>query len=243
MNRLVFALIVLLMALVSLGCCRKPSDDDGTRPQLRELPKLELRDDTADLHITWIDAKGDFHVVHKPADVPVEGRDAVRVYVAGREEGTGDLLYVADLRTKLADGTYPVQTLARSEWEAVAERRRPTSMVAASPSAGQDGGGAGQAPTAAPVRSRVAVIVYGAEWCEACKDAMAYLRRKGVEAVEKDIDDDPGARAEMKKKLARAGLPDRGSIPVIDVRGKILTGFSPREIDRALAEAVRGEEL
>lgn len=243
MTRLITALIVFLLSLSLVGCCRKSNDDDGTTPQLRELPKLELRDETPDLHITWIDPKGEFHVVHKPADVPVEARDSVRVYVAGKEEGTGDLLYVADLRTKLGDGTYPVQTLSRSEWEAIAERRRPTSMAAASPSAAQSGGGAAQVPTASQVRSRVLVVVYGADWCEACKEAMAYLRRKGIEAVEKNIDDDAGARSEMKKKLARAGLPDRGSIPVIDVRGKILLGFNPREIDKAVAEATRGDEL
>jgi hypothetical protein len=47
----------------------------------------------------------------------------------------------------------------------------------------------------------------------------------------------------MEQKLKRAGISGRGSIPVIDVRGRILQGFSQRELDRAIAEVTKGEEL
>ncbi|MBI5535268.1 MAG: NrdH-redoxin [Deltaproteobacteria bacterium] len=232
------------MALGGWSCCRKGSDDDGTEPVVKELPKLELRDETPELTLTWLDAKGDFHVVTKIADVPVEGRDAVRVYVGGRQEGTGDQFYVADLRVKSGDGTYPVTTMSRSEWDLLAERRRAKTLAQANPS------GSGRAPPTsteqppiAPPTSKLTVIVYGAEWCQPCHDAMKYLRRKGINAVEKNIEEDEGARREMEQKLRRAGIPGRGSIPVIDVRGKILQGFSSRELDKAIAEVTKGEEL
>ena len=51
-----------------------------------------------------------------------------------------------------------------------------------------------------------------------------------------DIEETPGAAAEMRDKLSRAGHHG-GSIPVIDVRGQILVGFSASSIDRALAKA------
>jgi len=79
------------------------------------------------------------------------------------------------------------------------------------------------------------VIVYGASWCGACHEAVAYLKRRRVPVVEKDIEQDPGAESEMQAKLARAGVHG-GSIPVIDVKGKILIGFEPH----ALEAAVRG---
>ena len=65
---------------LALGACRKqatpaPSDETGAAPKPVELPPLELKEDTANLLLTWIDDKGDFHVVQKPADVPKEGRD------------------------------------------------------------------------------------------------------------------------------------------------------------------------
>ena len=49
---------------------------------------------------------------------------------------------------------------------------------------------------------------------------MAYLKQRKVPAIEKDIEQDPTAAAEMQAKLARAGAHG-GSIPVIDVKGKI----------------------
>jgi glutaredoxin len=79
------------------------------------------------------------------------------------------------------------------------------------------------------------VIVYGASWCGACHEAVAYLKRRRVPVVEKDIEQDPAAEREMQTKLARAGIHG-GSIPVIDVKGKILIGFEPH----ALEAAVRG---
>jgi glutaredoxin len=238
-------LVAALALLMACGCssCRRRSPE-GTAPESTDLPALEVRDDTPDLLLTWIDAKGDFHVVQKPADVPVEGRDAVRVVVTSRDDGTADRFWVSDLRVKGADGTYPVHTMSRGEWEAQAEKRRPRSLALAAPSASSPDAGEAPPPpgTTAPA-GKLTAIVYRAEWCGACKEAVRYLRRKGVTVVEKDIEEDPAAKREMQQKLARAGLADRGSIPVIDVRGRIVSGFDPRRLDKAIAEATKGEEL
>jgi glutaredoxin len=79
------------------------------------------------------------------------------------------------------------------------------------------------------------VVIYGAEWCGACHEAARYLRRKGIPYVDKDVEKDPAAAREMQQKLAKSGLHE-GSIPVIDVRGKVMVGFNPAEIDAALGE-------
>ncbi len=54
--------------------------------------------------------------------------------------------------------------------------------------------------------------------------------------IEKDIEQDPAAQSEMQAKLARAGVHG-GSIPVIDVKGKILIGFEPHTLDAAVRGA------
>lgn len=236
-------LVVLLMASVSfgLGCSSCARDkDDGTAPTSRDLPALELRDDTPDLLITWVDDKGNHHVVMRPPDVPEEAREMVRVRTL--EHGHDEILYVADLRTKKADGTYPVKTMARSAWELVAEQRRAKSMAALAPTASAS---AGTSPTAplAPPSSRLSAIVYAASWCSACRSAEAFLRGQGVTVIVKDIEKERGAQAEMDEKLHRAGLPKRGTIPVIDIRGRILVGFDEREIKRVIREATRGDML
>jgi glutaredoxin len=84
---------------------------------------------------------------------------------------------------------------------------------------------------------RPAVIVYGASWCGACHQAMAYMKKKGIAFVEKDIEKDTGAEREMRSKLARAGI-NTGSIPILDVHGKIIVGFSEEALDKALGAAL-----
>ena len=81
--------------------------------------------------------------------------------------------------------------------------------------------------------TRAVVIIYGAEWCGACHEAARYLRKKGIAYVEKDIEKDPTAAREMQQKLAKSGL-QTSSIPVLDVRGKMIIGFNPAEVESAL---------
>jgi glutaredoxin len=226
---------VLVFALASAACKRRPPDELATaaaEPAPTSLPALSLTDESPDLLLTWVDARGDAHLAKKPADVPMEGRDQVRVVVTTREEGLRDFFYVSNLTVKSPDGTYPVSTMSRSEWDAMIAKRRQAFASPETPPADEPAPGA---PSASAQATAFTVIVYGASWCGACHEAVAYLKRRRVPVVEKDIEQDPGAESEMQAKLARAGVHG-GSIPVIDVKGKILIGFEPH----ALEAAVRG---
>ena len=86
------------------------------------------------------------------------------------------------------------------------------------------------------------MTIYGASWCKPCHEAQAYLKARGVAVNFKDIDDSDAARSEMQGKLQRAGLGG-ASIPVIDVMGQILIGYSPRALDRALESARASKPL
>jgi glutaredoxin len=203
-------------------------------------PTLSVKPDSEGLLLTWIDDKGDFHVETSVSAVPVMGRDTVRVVDPDKETEQGDRITVVDLRQTTAAGTYPVRTMLRTDFEALAVARRekagPTlagggpapSAPQGAPPPGQDQGMATPPPA---VRGQV--VIYGAEWCGACHDAARYLRQKGVPYVEKDIEKDPAAAREMQAKLARTGLRS-GSIPVIDVHGRVMVGFNAAEIDAAL---------
>jgi glutaredoxin len=223
------------------GCKRRPSDElaQDNAAQPKTLPPLTLTDDTPDLLLTWVSARGDANTVAKPADVPTEGRDQVRVVVTTKEDGTRDLFYVTNLTVKNPDGAYPVTTMPRQEWDAIIVKRR---VAFAAPSAApteeqapEPPKGAGQAQAAKPPAS-FTVIVYGAAWCGACHQAVAYLKSRKVPVIEKDIEQDPAAENEMHAKLARAGIHG-GSIPVIDVKGRILIGFEPHQLDAAVRGA------
>lgn len=239
-HRIVF--FCLCVIVVASSCKNKGEGGDdptGTTPISNELPPLEVKDDTPNLLLTWVDEKGDFHIVTKPADVPEAARDEVRVVVNTRNDGTGNSFYVADLRKKNADGTYPVKTMTRAQWDEKGASRRKARMEAlAPPSATPPASVASSAPpvASAPPQRKVVAIVYGADWCKPCHDAARYLRQKGVAVVEKNVESSESVQQEMEKKLERAKMSG-ASIPVIDIMGRLMVGYSPTALDRAVENA------
>ncbi len=256
MSRSTTRALGLLLALgVALGGCRKQaapsaSDETGAVPQATELPPLELKEDSPNLLLTWIDAKGDFHVVQKPADVPKEGRDQVRVVVTTREEGTGKLVYVSNLNEVTPAGSYRVKTMTRAAWDELGAGKRKARLEALAPSAqpaASDSAGPGAQPDAAnagkkALASGISATIYGASWCKPCHDTAKNLKQRGVTVVDKDIDENPVAAAAMRQKLERAGRSG-SSIPVIDLMGQILFGFSPMALDQAIEAARTAKPL
>lgn len=221
------------LGTVALGCDER---DDGTTPIAEAtLPPLTLTDATPDLLITWIDERGEAHPGTALSEVPDSAKQHVRILTP--TAGHGRLFYVADLSQKNADGSYVVRTMPSSAWEKLLEERRgayrkknapppvPKASASAKPPAAPSGG--------------IAAIIYGAAWCGPCHQAAAYLKRRRVQVVEYDIEKEPDRAAEMQRKLRGAGLRG-GSIPVIDVSGVILQGFSTRALDRAIEKAGKG---
>lgn len=237
-RRLLLWLLAVALVVVAAPACKRSQAASKTE----EPAPVVVRADSQGLLLTWIDDKGDFHVETSVADVPLMGRDAVRVVDPDKDDGThADRVFVVDLRNAGADGTFPVRVMTRADFEALAVARRektgPTLASAAPPPASATPP-ADDTPTgSAKPPARALVVIYGASWCGACHDAEKYLRGKGVPYVEKDIEKDQGAAREMQEKLAKNGLRS-GSIPVIDVRGKVMVGFNPQEIDGALGQTL-----
>jgi glutaredoxin len=246
--------VLALSAGISVTACRKQaapsaSDDTGATPQATDLPPLEIKDDTPNLLLTWIDDKGDFHVVEKPADIPKESRDNVRVVVTTREDGTGKQVYVANLNEVTPSGSYRVKTMTRAAWDELGASKRKARLEALAPSAQpspSDSAPSNAAPdaSAAPKKtaSGITAIIYGASWCKPCHDTARYLKQHGVTVIDKDIEENEVAAAEMRQKLARAGRSG-SSIPVIDLMGQIMVGFNPMAIDQAIEAARNAKPL
>jgi len=228
-----FALLGLALALLgtwATGCKKK---SDAVAEATPEAPAVT--DATTGLLLTWIDDKGEFHVEQRAADVPAAGREVVKVRDPGRDPLTGDRIFVADLRTAAPDGGYPVRVVPTNEFEDIAVTRRAKHGVVLAPrEAGAAPAASGAAGTG-EVAGRPAVIIYGASWCGPCHQAAAYLKQRGIPFVEHDIEKDSSAAREMQGKLAKAGVRG-GSIPVLDVRGRILVGFDSRAVDQALGQ-------
>jgi glutaredoxin len=239
---------LVVAALAPLGCHGKGNGSgDPARAsasaEVAQLPPLVLKDDTAGALLTWIDEQGDFHVVEHVAEVPEAGRETVRVVLADRKDGTGESIYVANLRAKNADGSYPVKTMSRSAWDELGAGKRKTRLEALAPSAAPSAPAPGGSAEGAAVAQagEVHAIIYGASWCGPCHQAEALLKSLGVHVVKKDIEESDEAQREMQAKLERAHRRG-GSIPVIDVMGQLFVGFSEGALKAAVARARAGAQ-
>lgn len=238
--------LALSFSLALGGCHGRASshdaDHNSATPKSNELPPLTFKAETPNLLLTWIDDAGDFHVVDKPADVPDAGKKNVRVVLTDKEAGTGEQVYVSDLSQPGPDGSFTTHTVSRAAWDELGADKRKSRLEALAPSSATPPSPAASASAAANANAgAIVVIIYGASWCKPCHDAENYLRRKGLNVIKKDIEENEAAAREMKQKLDRAGIPG-ASIPVIDVMGKLLVGFSATALDRAV-EAARASRL
>lgn len=223
------ALCVLPLLLLACGDGSEPAvgaEGSGETPALGaagqpvELP-FALNDSSPDLMLTYADESG-AHTVQRPSDVPEGAREWVRVdslTLAPEQRPADGQVYVADLRDRAADSR-EARLVPRASFDAYVERA----------SGGPRGGG--DAPVATAGSGDI--VLYGASWCGACRQARQFFEREGVAFVDRDIERDPGARDEMNRKARAAGVPTSG-IPVIDVRGTILPGFDERRIRQLLA--------
>lgn len=181
-----------------------------------QTPPFEVRGDLHGISLTWFDEEG-AHVAVTRDDVPEAHRDRVRVdrMDLPPESRDPDAVWVADLREPGEGGAYPVERVDRDALDALMDE------------------GVEIAAAADPAD----ITIYGASWCGACRSAASYLRSRDVPFVERDIEREPEARAEMQTKAREAGLRPSG-IPVIDFRGTILTGFDRGRIDQLLAAPI-----
>ncbi|RKD31332.1 glutaredoxin family protein [Thermohalobacter berrensis] len=71
------------------------------------------------------------------------------------------------------------------------------------------------------------VIVYTSNTCPYCTMAKEYLTEKGVNYIEKNVNEDPEARRELIQKGYRG-------VPVIIIGGEEIPGFDKERIDSLL---------
>ncbi len=216
---------IVIFAVLSVACEDEPSDPAGRHNEATAdtdgeevTPPFEVAGDCEGLLLVWFDDEGP-HTADSRDEIPESHRDRVRVdslRLAPEQRLDPAYVYLADLRAPRDGGRYAVRKVPREAFEALIDRAAGDSVAAAE---GEQGEGAIDAD----------VVIYGADWCGACRSAARYFRQRGVAFVEKNVERDPEAHAEMQAKCRRAGVSPSG-IPVIDFRGTILTGFDPTRL-------------
>jgi glutaredoxin len=79
-------------------------------------------------------------------------------------------------------------------------------------------------------KKRADVVLYTTSWCPYCRKARDYLRSRGIDFVEYDIEKDKEAATRKKQ------LDNRGGVPFAIINGRSIRGFSASAYDRALQE-------
>lgn len=82
------------------------------------------------------------------------------------------------------------------------------------------------------------IVLFATTWCGYCRRARQLFEELDVAFVEKDIEKDAEARREFNQRFGRAG------VPVIDVGGRVIRGYSEQIIRQAVKELqARNAEL
>jgi glutaredoxin len=87
------------------------------------------------------------------------------------------------------------------------------------------------ADAAPPARrqSSAEVVIYTTSWCGTCKKTLAWLDEKGVDYVNKDIEEDRDWAREMNEVSK-----GRNAVPVVVIDGEVTIGFSPGRMEKLL---------
>jgi glutaredoxin len=176
--------------------------------------------------LTYAGERGAFTDASKIDDVPEGSRGMVRVTLVGGEQPPAGQVWVANLRTPDPEGNYRLSTVPRDRFEELALGQGLSSTFELPEGL--------EPPESVAAIAPGQVIVYKTAWCGVCKQVEAYLRRKGVDYVAKDIEKDRAAAAELQAKASEGGVRT-GSVPIIDIGGELIVGFDRARLEKLLA--------
>ena len=214
----------ILFGLIVVGCSDTkdtPAKQASAGPKTA-TPQIEkeqpppkppvVRDDSKQLVFSWFDPDRGHTTGTRVAEVPAGCRKDVVVADLSRtpeQRQSSRYVMIANLEEKSADGSYNVVVQSRYRF------------------ADADLSDLG------PIAKNEGVIVYSTTWCGPCKSLQKWLTAEGIPFITKDVENDPGAGAEVAAKLKKAGMQP-GGVPVTDVAGTIIKGFDQRSIEQAL---------
>ncbi|MFH1531233.1 MAG: glutaredoxin family protein [Pseudomonadota bacterium] len=217
-----FGLILgaIILALVACNDRTVERPDPGPPVEEIDLDGLEVDPDDEDVVFQYVDpVTGKSVVATKIEEIPEGQRENVMVLYSGerRDRLTARALALVDLTAPGEDGRYPVRLVNR--WEFTPSGLKTTEGKGAQLASATEG-----------------VVLYTAPGCGHCDRARQWFTEKGIPFVEKGVNADPSAAAEIAALGEAQGVPESylSSVPLINVKGKLLVGFDPRQVEAAL---------
>ncbi len=194
--------------------------DPGPPVDEIDLNGLEVAPGDEDVVFQYVDpASGKPVAVTDIEEIPESQLANVMVMYSGerRERLTARALALVDLTTPGEDGKFSVRLVNRWDFKP-SGLKTPEGKGAQLASSGGD------------------VVLYTAPGCGHCDRARNWFTEKGVTFTEKDVHSDPSAAGEIAALGQAQGVPESylSSVPLINVKGKLLIGFDPRQVEAAL---------
>jgi len=226
--------IFFLAASLSSCTSSRPDISADTTSETKEKPEPPVvTDEREGLLLSWF-VDGGPETSFKVSDVPQGSRHSVRIQdtTVPPEKRNANWIFLADLRTPKPDGHYPVLVESRDKYEV---RRRQAAANRMAQQLKQTPPGS-VPPNASPGTATVAgapVVMYSTNHCPVCKQARRWLLDQQIPYVEKDINKDRTAAAELAKKGTAQGVPTNG-VPVFEIGGRLIPGFDPGTIRRLM---------
>lgn len=246
------SLSLVLAAAMGLSACHRGGaggdssvQSPSVGPDNAGAPAVpfDVRADSTDLTFFWFDEHGNAHPTNRAEDVPVQSRDHVRVDPPRPDLRAPGWVYIADLRAPRADGRYAVRAIPSEQFANDLASLSGLAQAMAAPSPAMPVAPNAPPSVLAPVgpplppagggNAAAHVTIYGASWCSACHQAAAWLRSQNIPFIEHDIETEPAAAQDLYARARQQGVPT-GSIPIIDVNGRLMVGFNPQMLQQAI---------
>jgi glutaredoxin len=219
---------LVVACALGMGACEPerppaPSAEAVKQGATAASDQVWLEQGASKVVLSYAGERGRFEDTGDPAEVPERARGLVRVTLLEGPKPAPSQVWVANLRELEADGRWRLQTVPRDLFEELALGEGLSSDVVLPEGL--------QPPDKIDRTSEI--VVYATAWCGVCRKLTAYLDRKGVAYVEKDIEKDQKAAAELVAKARKAGI-NASSVPVVDVRGELMVGFQRARLEKLL---------
>lgn len=207
-------ILTFLLALVTCSTSEAPKTSES--PKKPALPKVT--DSSNHLLFSWFE-ENEAQTATNIADIPDNVKKEVRVQdlKVPPEKRDPRWLFLVDLTKKNKNGRYSVSAVERAKYEM--KRHPPIPKIEK---------GTSDSKTAA------SVVMYATPYCPHCKTARRWLLEQKIPYKEIDVNKDTAAAAALAQKGQAQGVPTSG-VPMFEINGRLIPGFDPAAIKKALA--------
>ena len=221
---------ICIFAALSTSCGKSDvpaAKDKASAQQETDAPAAPVvTDNSSKIMFSWFEGN-EAKTALDIADIPDGVKKEVRVQdlAVPPDKRNPEWIFLANLTKKNAEGGYAVRTVHRDKYE---QKRHPEQKKN---SASSDLANADSQSAA----SQSNVIMYATPHCPHCKKARRWLLEQKIPYNEINLEKDQTAAVALAQKGQAQGVPT-GGVPMFEINGRLIPGFDPAAIRKALTQ-------